>query len=107
MSEFQDAVAQKIWECYAVETGRSMPEGMADRIAAELVKALGGEQEYAPADREHDGYINPDTQWTFDRYEDAAERAEHFTQPVATRYVTKWRWADRQPAPWAGSADLT
>jgi phosphoribosylamine-glycine ligase len=40
MSGIQDAIAQKIWECYVMETGSSMPEGMADRMAARVVAVV-------------------------------------------------------------------
>jgi hypothetical protein len=33
-------IAQMIWECYAVETGRSLPSGLADRTAERIVSEL-------------------------------------------------------------------
>lgn len=40
MSTLQDAVAQEIWQCYVVEVGHALPEGMADKLAAAVVNQL-------------------------------------------------------------------
>jgi hypothetical protein len=33
-------MAQIIWECYAVETGKSLPPGLADRTAERIMSEL-------------------------------------------------------------------
>ena len=35
-----ERVAQQLWQCYAVETGRSLPEGLADKLAETAVNAV-------------------------------------------------------------------
>lgn len=59
-----------------------------------VIRELGLREEWAPADIRHDGYVDPDTQWTYDRRADAEKRAAPFDQAVATRYVTDWKAAE-------------
>ena len=33
-------IAQRIWECYVVEVGRALPEGLADKLAAAVMEVL-------------------------------------------------------------------
>ncbi len=40
-------VAQEIWQTYVVETGQSLPEGLADKLAVAVLQALGLTQETA------------------------------------------------------------
>jgi hypothetical protein len=35
-----EVIAQEVWQAYVVELGRSMPEGLADKLAAVVVPAL-------------------------------------------------------------------
>lgn len=41
MSRLQDTLAQEIWQAYVVEIGRSLPEGLADKMAESVVKSMG------------------------------------------------------------------
>ncbi len=36
-----DVLAQEIWQAYVVETGRALPEGLADKLASAAVAAMG------------------------------------------------------------------
>jgi hypothetical protein len=40
-------VAQQIWQTYVAETGRSLPAGLADKLADAAIGALGGSSEVA------------------------------------------------------------
>ena len=79
-----DRIAQIIWECYAVDTGRALPAGMADRAAVRIVAELGLTQEVK---REQTGTSNPP--WR-DRL--------LFDPVIATRYVTTWGRLDSSQA---------
>lgn len=67
---------------------------LASHVADAVIRELGWREELAPADILHDGYVDPDTQWTYDRHEDAQKRAAIFNQAVAHRYVTDWETND-------------
>jgi hypothetical protein len=41
MTKPGDVIAQEIWQAYVVEVGRSLPEGLAEKMAHAVVEALG------------------------------------------------------------------
>lgn len=45
------------------------------------------ENEWCPATIEHDGYVDADTQWTYDNLKDAKR---FFGDGIASRLVTPW-----------------
>jgi hypothetical protein len=40
MDKLKDDIAQEIWQCYVVEVGRALPEGLADKMAAAAMTVI-------------------------------------------------------------------
>jgi hypothetical protein len=40
MVMLKDEIAQDIWQCYAVETGRALPAGLADKMAESVMLVI-------------------------------------------------------------------
>jgi len=65
-----DALAQEIWQAYVVETGRALPEGLADKMANTLLSLPG----IAIVDAEDIKYAFSSPHLGYDRYRAAIDR---------------------------------
>lgn len=114
-----DRLTDVLWDafttvpnCYAdrkmdvIDTGGNYESFRMQHIAEHLIGVLGLEEHFAPAVRLHDGAINPDTQWEYDEWQPAADRAKIFGERIATRIVGRWTWARNQIGNWIGIDDL-
>lgn len=59
-------------------------------FADAVIRELGLEYEWAPADTEHDGYLSVNTEWVSDRRQDAEIQLGVRGKLVARRCVTDW-----------------